>query len=402
VLVRWRGYGLVLMSAVACYCALGAVLGVLPGYVSGGLGASPVWVGICVGAPALTGAALRPVGGRLADRRGPRRVMTLGAAVMTAGTLPVFAPSLLALVLSRLAVGAGEALMMSAAVLWLLRLAGPSRQALALGHIGLANYVGLMIGPLVAIPLGGSRHPAGVWTAALALPLVAAAAVGRIVPPAVERANGDDDEPRLWRLTARPGVGLLLVNVGYVAVLAFGAATATRHHLGLAPYVVPIFAGGVVVSRTLLGVIPDRVGPGRTLVAAALVEGVSLAVFAASTSVILAVVFLVIVSLGQGLAVPSLGALALRGVPAHQRGAAAGAFFAYFDAGVGLGGPFTGALTHAFSAPVALAVSGAAVTLAVPTALSGPRRAVEPFPVAPDERGRATRRRRSGSWKAGR
>src|SRR3954471_7521655 len=263
-LVGWRGYGLVLMSAVSCYCALGAVLGVLPGYVSTGLGASPVWLGICVGAPALTGAALRPVGGRLADRRGPRRVMTVGAGVMTAGTLPAFVPSLPALVLSRLAVGAGEALMMSAAVLWLLRLAGPSRQALALGHIGLANYAGLTIGPLVAIPLGGSRHPAGVWTAALALPLAAAAAVNRIAPPAVDRAGDDDHQRHLWRLTARPGVGLLLVNVGYVAVLAFGAATATQHHLGLAPYVLPIFAGGVVVSRTLLGAIPDRIGAGRT------------------------------------------------------------------------------------------------------------------------------------------
>jgi MFS family permease len=79
VLVGWRGYALVLMSAVGCYCALGAVLGILPEYVSSGLGASPVWVGICVGAPALTGAALRPVGGRLADRTGPRRVMTVGS-----------------------------------------------------------------------------------------------------------------------------------------------------------------------------------------------------------------------------------------------------------------------------------------------------------------------------------
>jgi len=400
VLVSWRGYALVLMSAVACYCALGAVLGILPGYVSSGLGASPVWVGICVGAPALTGAALRPIGGRLADRRGPRRVMVLGAGAMTAGTLPAFAPSLPALVLSRLAVGAGEALMMSAAVLWLLRLAGPSRQALALGHIGLANYVGLTIGPLAAIPLGGTRHPAAVWTAALALPLAAAAAVRRTAPPAVERTGDDDHARQLWRSTARPGVGLLLVNVGYVALLAFGAATATQHHLGLAPYVVPIFAGGVVVSRTLLGAIPDRVGPSRTLVAAALAEGASLAVFAASTSVILAVVFLVTLSLGQGLAVPSLGALALRGVPAHQRGAAAGAFFAYFDAGVGLGGPFAGALTHAFSAPVAVAVSGATVTLAVPTALSGRRWPNEPFPAAPDEPRRAMGHRRSGPRKA--
>src|SRR4051794_10020310 len=161
VIATWRGYALVLSSAVACYCALGVVLGVVPRYVAGGLGANPVWVGVTVGAPALTGAAFRPVGGRLADRRGPRRVMTAGAVVMAVGALPAFAPSLAGLLVSRLAMGAGEALMMSAAVLWLLRLAGPRRQALALGHVGLANYAGLTIGPLLALPLGGPRHPAG-------------------------------------------------------------------------------------------------------------------------------------------------------------------------------------------------------------------------------------------------
>jgi hypothetical protein len=37
--------------------------------------------------------------------------------------------------------------------------------------------------------------------------------------------------------------------------------------------------------------------------------------------------------------VPGLGLLALTRVPAAQQSAAAGLFFAWFDAGVGLGGP---------------------------------------------------------------
>ena len=43
-------------TAVLCYAALGAVLGILPDYVHS-LGGGAVLVGFAVGAPALTGAA---------------------------------------------------------------------------------------------------------------------------------------------------------------------------------------------------------------------------------------------------------------------------------------------------------------------------------------------------------
>ena len=61
----------VLATAVLCYAALGVVLGILPDYVHS-LGGGAVLVGFAVGAPALTGAAARPLGGRLADRTGRR------------------------------------------------------------------------------------------------------------------------------------------------------------------------------------------------------------------------------------------------------------------------------------------------------------------------------------------
>ncbi|MBV9802140.1 MAG: MFS transporter, partial [Solirubrobacterales bacterium] len=120
-------YALVLGTAVVCYAALGTVLGILPSYIHT-LGGGAVLVGLAVGAPAITGAAGRPLGGRLADRVGPARVMIGGAVVMAIGTLPAFVHSLPLLIVSRLLVGAGEAAMMAATVLWLLRLAGPERR----------------------------------------------------------------------------------------------------------------------------------------------------------------------------------------------------------------------------------------------------------------------------------
>ena len=86
-------YLTVLATAILCYAALGTVLGILPDYVRS-LGGGAVLVGFAVGAPALTGAAGRPLGGRIADRVGPAQVVIAGALVMAVGTIPAYVSAL--------------------------------------------------------------------------------------------------------------------------------------------------------------------------------------------------------------------------------------------------------------------------------------------------------------------
>jgi MFS family permease len=97
-----------------------------------------------------------------------------GVVIMAVATLPGLLPRMPLLLASRLVVGVGEAAMMAAAVLWLLRLAGPTHRGRALGHIGLANYAGLAVGPPLA-QLVGAGQPARVLVLAASLPLLAAA-----------------------------------------------------------------------------------------------------------------------------------------------------------------------------------------------------------------------------------
>jgi len=78
---------------------------------------------------------------------------------------------------------------MAATVLWLLRLAGPERRGRAMGHVGLANYAGLTVGPLLAQALSGQEHPSR--------------GVGRGGDPAAGRAPRDGDRPRTRRALAR-------------------------------------------------------------------------------------------------------------------------------------------------------------------------------------------------------
>ncbi len=88
--IRLPAYGAVLATAVTCYAALGAVLRVAPGYVTHSLGGGAVHVGLAVGAPSITGALLRPLGGRWADRFGARPMVVIGAGLMAVGIGPAF------------------------------------------------------------------------------------------------------------------------------------------------------------------------------------------------------------------------------------------------------------------------------------------------------------------------
>lgn len=259
-----------------------------------------------------------------------------------------------------------------------------------MGHIGLANYAGLTVGPPLSQALVGQFHPARVWIAAAILPLLAAAlafVMARGKDKAAHAIAHDDEDaeragaeraggeqrgataPSAFRATFRPGLGLMLVNFGYVAILSFGAAAATEQKSGIAAFVIPVFGAGVIASRTILAGIPDRLGPARTLSAAVTLEAAGLVGLAVATDVPAALAALVLMAVGQGLAVPSLGLLALASVPPSRHGRTAGAFFAYFDAGVGLGGPAVGLAARAADPSGALFAAAGAVLATVPVAL---------------------------------
>jgi MFS family permease len=339
---------------VLCYAALGAVLRLLPELVD-----DRAALGLLVGAPAIAGVLTRPLGGRLADRIDPVRVVLGGAVAMALGVLPALAWSgTAALLISRLLVGAGEGAMMAATVLWLLRLAGPERRGQALGHVGLANYAGLTIGPLLADALGLARTP--ILIAAALLPLIGVLAALTAERPRAEAAARDESaaDGRVLAAVLWPGIALMLVNVGYVAFLAFGGAAA-----GTA-LVVPLFAAGVIATRTLGSHLPDRFGGRRTVLVTAPLAAAGLLLMSLAGGTTVALAGTLLLAVGQGFAVPGLGLLALAGVSAERQGAAAGLFFAFFDAGVGLGGPLVGVVARVTTAQGALAAAAAAVLLA--------------------------------------
>jgi predicted MFS family arabinose efflux permease len=82
-----------------------------------------------------------------------------------------------------------------------------------------------------------------------------------------------------------------------------------------------------------------------------------------------------VVGIGFSMLFPSLALMVVGGVGEDRRGSALGAFTAFFDIGVGVGGPLAGATASlsGYPAVFVLAAAGALCTAAL--AASGSRRA---------------------------
>jgi MFS family permease len=323
--------------------SVGAVIPVLPRYVKGPLGEGDVAVGFVIGAFAFTGLAARPMAGHLADLRGRRVAVVLGSLLATLAGLLYFLPAdLPGLVASRFALGAGEGTVFTAGAAWVVDLAPAERRGRMIGLYGLAVWTGLSLGP----PIGDLLLQVGsyelVWAFATAAPLLGALIALRLPDP-YSPARTREPRTLIARESLGPGVALSLGVVGFAAIAAFIALHLEEQGIGHGTLAFTVFAVSVVVTRLLGGDLPDRVGPVRCASAAAAIEALGLVVIALSPSLLTTLAGAVALGVAFSTLYPALVLIVVERVPETRRGSAVGTFTAFFDIGVGLGGPLTGA-----------------------------------------------------------
>ncbi len=370
--VAFAGVFAVTFSALV---AVGAVLPVLPRYVHGPLGAGNVAVGVVIGAYAVTGLLLRPFAGRLADRRGRKPAVLLGAlGVAASGLLYLLPLGIGGLILARLVLGAGEGTVFTAGSAWIVDLAPPGRRGRVIGLYGLAVWAGLSIGPLVGELLLHASGYTLVWLFAAASPLAGALIASRLPDPFHPVAHEDEHHPLIAPEAVRPGTALALASLGYATVAAFVVLHLEARGVGHGATVFGAFATMVVLTRLIGGDLPDRIGPARVAAVAALGEAAGLALIGIAHSLVAALVGALAMGAAFSLLYPSLSLIVVERIPETRRGAALGTFTAFFDAGVGVGAPLAGlaaALTgyegaFLFAAAIAV-VSSATTALAIST-----------------------------------
>lgn len=363
----WVAFAGVFAVTFSGLVAVGAVLPVLPRYVHGPLDGGNVAVGIVIGSFAVTGLLLRPFAGRLADRRGRRPTVLLGSIVVAASGLLYLLPlGIPGLIVARLLLGAGEGTVFTAGSAWIVDLAPAERRGRVIGLYGLAVWSGLSVGPLIGELLLHASGYTLVWIFAATMPALGALLATRLPEPFHPRAHAED-HPLIAREALIPGSALALASIGYATIAAFVVLHLDERGIGHGAAVFGAFATMVVLTRLVGGDLPDRVGPSRVAMAAALVEAIGLTTVGLASSLAMALAGALAMGMAFSLLYPSLSLIVISRVPDTRRGAALGTFTAFFDAGVGLGAPLAGIVAAlsgyeaAFLTAAAMALVGMAI-----------------------------------------
>lgn len=368
----WKDLAPICVMVFLEFLAMGLPLPVLPTRVHDTLGFGSFVVGLVIGSQSLVTLVTRPMAGTHSDERGPRSAATLGLAVsVLAGFMyavscgiPSPSASLAVLLVGRGLLGLGESLVITAALAWGIALVGRERTGVVMAWVGIAMYGALAAGAPLGLALDARFGFVGMAVVAAASPLVglAAALVARTVQPL---AGVRLPFRRVAALIWLPGAGLSLCAVGFAAIAAFSTLLFRENAWSHPALVMSAFGSAYVLARLLFAKLPDQLGGARVAAGSAVVAAVGQFGMLFATSGAMAVTAAALTGFGFSLAFPSFGVDAIRRVPPQNRGAALGAYTAFFDATMAFGIPALGAAVGAFGYRAAFAVGAVTAVISL-------------------------------------
>ena len=361
---------LVMLSMLAYFTAVGAITPTLPRYVEGPLGGGGLEVGAVIGAFALTAVLLRPLSGRMSDRRGRRILIVFGGISVGLSILAYsFTESLPLLIFWRLVTGVGEAFFYVGAASVINDLAPDERRGEALSYFSLALFGGLAIGPITGETILNASSFDWVWMFAGAAALFSGA-VGFIVPETRPADAGDTKAKLVHGAAVLPGT-VLATNIWALATFSsFMVLHALDIGMSGGRFVFALNSGVIIAIRLFGARLPDKLGAKKAGSSALVTVMVGMLVIGLWAEPAGLYVGTFIYSIGHALAFPALMTLAISRAPASERGSVIGTFTAFFDLSFGVGAVSAGAIADAvgyrgaFVAAAFVALGGLALLLA--------------------------------------
>jgi MFS family permease len=298
------------------------------------IGVSPAWLGALTASFAVVPLVLALPSGQATDRFGERRVMLVGAVLMTLSGV-VFAVErggAAGLVVGSVVLGTGHLLSVVGQQAAVANTAGPGRFDTAFGYYTFAASLGQAIGPALITLLGGSGElpdttPIFLTATGLGVLLLATTAFLRV--SAGERASGDASSRGMRSLLRLPGLlrALLVSCVVLAAVditLVYLPALGTDRGLaaGAVGLLLTLRAVASMASRLFLGRLVGFVGRRRLMVVSVALSAVSMAAVAVPLPPVALGALVVLMGLGLGVGQPLTMSWLAEVAPAGQRGRA--------------------------------------------------------------------------------
>jgi MFS family permease len=347
--------------------AFGMTIQVMPAYAHERLGADAITAGLAVTIGSLATMFSRPISGRFADQSGGRRVAMAGAMLALIGGIGhVVATNLPVLVLARLFLGAGEGALFTGSVGWILAHTEQSQRGKVAGHFGLAMWMGLASGPMLATALmaiGTYRH---VWIAASIIPMLAWVLVAstRLEDP-VSPSDTNIRRALFPRAAWVPGASGAFSSIGYGIIAAFLVPRFAALDFAGQNFALTVFGIAFMITRFLGSGYAARFGGRRVLLSAFLIESVGLAGLSLAHVEWLAFTSTAVAGAGLSLLIPSVTSLVTEAADPRERTAAVGAVTSAWDLGVAVGGPLGGLVAGTSNAgPFALGAVAALIAIA--------------------------------------
>jgi MFS family permease len=235
----------------------------------------------------------------------------------------------------------------------------PQRTGKVIAWMGAAMFGAFAIGAPVGSMLYAVHGFTSIAAATILAPLatLALAVPLRGVPPLAQK------RPSLIRVigaVAAPGLGAALSSVGFGAITTFIVLLFAQHGWSRGWLAYTAFAIAFIATRLAFGHVADRIGGAKVALASVLIEAVGQALIWQAARPELALVGALLTGIGYSLVYPGLGIEAVRRVPLHSRGLAMGAYTAFLDLALGLGGPALGLIASAAGLGTVFLASAAA------------------------------------------
>ncbi|MGI9644155.1 MAG: MFS transporter, partial [Ilumatobacteraceae bacterium] len=348
----------VVVTTVAFFFFLyiGMLIPVVPLFIEGPLAAGELGIGINVAVFATAAILARPVIGRIADRRGRRLVIVVGALLAgVGGALSGQVDSLAALLPLRALTGIGEAAVFVGAATLITDLSPRDRRAEGASYFSIAVFSGLGFGPILGELLLDDtmfeRAFAAAGLSAFLGALIALAAPARVVSPDDDPNGGESAPNHGWRRFVHPaalepglvlacGVGGLMTFFAFVPEYSRSIGMSASGGLFLAYALVSL------VIRIFGAKLPERLGPRRMVTIALTLIAAGLLLIAAVPRVPAMWVGAVLIGAGVAFNFPSLLALTVNRVGDHERARAVSSFTMFFEIGSAIGGLTIGAFAQ--------------------------------------------------------